>query len=279
MCTEYLAIPRHLLARISRDCCSSRPAFGLNAFSGSGPILYLVPVCARFTLTADSAESVAAAFGVPAEELPPWQARFNIAPTDEHLVVRMRREDREALSARWGLVRYGSKDRKRAARGINARAESVGTRPLFREAFRKRRCIVPADGYYEWTGPKEQRQPFWFHRPNGELLAFAGLYEWWRPAPDAWEATFTILTCPPNALAGRIHDRMPVILPEEHIDGWLLGGEREEALTALLGPTPEDYLVARPVSQRVNSVRNDGPDLIAELTAESGEQAGLFGGT
>ena len=165
------------------------------------------------------------------------------------------------------------------ARGINARVESVETRPLYREAFRKRRCIVPADGYYEWVGTKENRQPFWFHRPNGELLAFAGLYEWWRPTEESWEATFTILTCPPNELAGRIHDRMPVILPEDRIDEWIFEGEREpEELKSLLTPTPEDYLVVRPVSQRVNSVRNDGPDLIEELTAESGEQLGLFKG-
>ena len=236
-------------------------------------------MCGRFTLGTDDDAAVARTFGVDADELPPRQARFNIAPTDEHFVVRMRREDREALSARWGLVRYGSKDRKQAARGINARAESVATRPLFREAFQKRRCAVPTDGYYEWAGTKEQRRPYWFHRPDGGLLAFAGLYEWWRPAPDAWEATFAILTCPPNALAGRIHDRMPVILPEERIDDWIFGDEREaETLTSLLVPAPEGYLTARPVSQRVNSVRNDGPDLIEELTAESGEQPGLFGG-
>ena len=227
----------------------------------------------------DDVEAVAAAFGVAQEEPPAMQARFNIAPTDEHVVVRMRREDRELLPARWGLVRYGSKDRKQAARGINARVESVETRPLYGEAFRKRRCVVPADGYYEWQGTKENRRPFWFHRPNGELLAFAGLYEWWRPEPETWEATFTILTCPPNALAGRIHDRMPVILPEERIDDWLFRGERgAEELKALLGPAPEDYLAARPVSQRVNSVRNDGPDLIAEWTEETGEQRGLFTG-
>ena len=177
----------------------------------------------------------------------------------------------------WGLVKYGSKDRKQAARGINARMESVETRPLYHEAFRKRRCIVPADGYYEWSGPKEKRQPFWFHHRDGELLAFAGLYEWWRPSPETWEATFTILTCPPNALAARVHDRMPVILPEARIDEWLYGSEREtDELKALLQPAPEGMLLVRTVSPRVNSVRNDGPDLIEEFTEETGEQRGLF---
>ena len=236
-------------------------------------------MCGRFTLTVEDLTGVAEEFGVASGELPPHQARFNIAPTDEHFVVRMRREDRELLPARWGLVKYGSKDRKQAARGINARMEGVETRPLYREAFRKRRCVVPADGYYEWVGTKENRQPFWFHRPNGELLAFAGLYEWWRPDPETWEATFTILTCPPNDLAARIHDRMPVVLTEDRIDEWIFGGEREpEELKGLLGPAPEDYLVVRPVSQRVNSVRNDGPDLVEELTAETGDQLELFTG-
>ncbi len=97
--------------------------------------------------------------------------------------------------------------------------------------------------------------------------------------PETWEATFTILTCPPNELAGRVHDRMPVILPEERIDDWLFGGEREAGeLKALLGPAPEGYLAMRPVSPRVNSVRNEGPDLVAEWTEETGEQAGLFTG-
>ena len=217
-------------------------------------------MCGRFTMTVEDTAAVAEAFGVATGELPAMQARFNVAPTDEHFVVRMRREDRELLSARWGLVRYGSKDRKQAARGINARVESVETRPLYREAFRKRRCAVPADGYYEWTGTKENRQPFWFHRPNGELLAFAGLYEWWRPTPESWEATFTILTCPPNELTGRIHDRMPVILPEERVDDWLFEGEHDRRhLELLLEAAPDDLLVATPVSPRVNSVRHDDP--------------------
>lgn len=234
-------------------------------------------VCGRFTLTVDDIESVAGAFGVAEGERPPHQPRFNIAPTDEHFLVRMKREDRELLPARWGLLPPGAKDRSRMARGINARAEGVAARPLFRESFRKRRCVVPADGYYEWAGVKDAREPFWFHRPDGGLLAFAGIYGWWRPAPDEWEATFAILTCAPNALAARVHDRMPVILPDERIDDWLFGSEHEaDALTALLAPAPEEALVMRPVSRLVNSVRNDGPDLIAELTDERGAQPGLF---
>ncbi len=228
-------------------------------------------------MTVDSGVAVAEAFGIGAEELPAMQARFNIAPTDNHFVIRMLREDRKLLPARWGLVRSGSKDGKNAAPMINTRVESVATLPLYQEAFRNRRCIVPADGYYEWTGTKDRRQPFWFHRPNKELMAFAGLYEWWRPTPETEEATFTILTCPPNDLVGRIHNRMPVILPENRIDEWLFGDAREPAdLTSLLEPVPQNYLVVRPVTQQVNSSRNDGPALIEELMTETGEQLDLF---
>lgn len=246
-------------------------------------------MCGRFTLTAADVASIAHALGVQVEDLgAAYQPRYNLAPTDPHFVVRNKHEEREVVPARWGLVRYGAKDRKQAARGINARAESVDTRPLFREAFKKRRCIVPADGYYEWTGTKENRQPFWFHRPNGELMTFAGLYEWWQPQPAEWEATFTIVTCPPNAITGQIHDRMPVILPEERVDDWIFAGEEDvDTLKSLLVPAPEPYLVSRPVSRRVNSVKNDTPDLITELTdpttgelpAESGQQLGLFKGS
>ena len=231
-------------------------------------------------MTAADVAAIAYALGVQVEDLPAdYRARYNLAPTDPHFVVRQKLEERKVVPARWGLVKYGSKGRKQAARGINARAESIDTRPLFREAFKKRRCIVPADGYYEWTGTKENRQPHWFHRPNGELMTFAGLYEWWQPEPDQWEATFTIVTCPPNAMTGKIHDRMPVILPEERVDDWIFAGEEDaEALKSLLVPAPEDYLAIRPVSQRVNSVKNDAPDLTDELTEESGEQLGLFEG-
>ena len=149
-------------------------------------------------MTVDDVGAVAEAFGVASGELPAMQARFNIAPTDEHFVVRMRREDRELLPARWGLVKYGSKDRKRAARGINARLESVETRPLYREAFRKRRCVVPADGYYEWVGTKENRQPSLVHGLAGSCWRSRGCYEWWRPDPRVGRRTFTILTCPPK---------------------------------------------------------------------------------
>ncbi len=154
-------------------------------------------MCGRFTLTDDNRERVASMLGVAVDQLveDSYRPRWNIAPTDPHWIVRMQREDREALPARWGLVQFGSKDAKRAASQINARAETLDSRPAFRNAWRKsRRCAVPADGFFEWVGPKGARQPIWFHRPDNSIFFFAGLYESWQPTPDVWQLTFTIIT-------------------------------------------------------------------------------------
>ncbi len=174
-------------------------------------------------------------------------------------------EDREALRARWGLINHWAKDKNQGYKQINARAETVHQRPAFRDAFMKRRCVVPADGFYEWAGPKGKRQPLWLHRPDSGLLLFAGLYESWQPEPDVWEPTFTIITTEANEMVSRIHNRMPVILLEDKVDDWLHPREEDpEKLRQLLVPGPDDLLIATPVSPRVNSVRNDDPDLLEE---------------
>ena len=226
-------------------------------------------MCGRYTLTYRQAEQLALELGVPVEQLTDYQPRYNIAPTDPHWIVRMKYEDRELLPARWGLVNSWAKDRKRAAQQINARAETLASRPAFKEAFSKRRCVVPADGFFEWVGPKGDRKPIWFHRPDGGLILFAGLYESWRPEPDGWERTFTIITTDANQVVERVHDRMPVILPEEQVDEWLYSenGDRE-ALRALLVPAKAELLVATPVSPRANSVKNDDPSVL-EYVAEA----------
>src|SRR5262245_19300143 len=173
-------------------------------------------MCGRFTLTYREREALADELGVNVEEIPSdYRPRFNIAPTDPHLIVRVRYEDREALPAKWGLVNSWAKDAKRAALQINARAETLATLPPFREAFKKRRCVVPADGFYEWVGAKATRQPVWFHRPESGLILFAGLHESWQPQPGEWQRTFTIITTTPNRVTEPVHDRMPVILSDE----------------------------------------------------------------
>lgn len=213
------------------------------------------------TLTETEPHELAEALGVPDTQVPSsYRPRYNIAPMQEHLVVRLEYEERELLVARWGLVNSWAKDNHDAARRINARAETVERMPAFRSAFKKRRCVVPCDGFYEWTGPRNARRPLWFHRPYGGLLFLAGLYESWQPSPETWERTFTVITTGPNELTRPIHDRMPVILRPDDVDRWLDPKETDTALLkGLLVPAPEELLAFTPVSPLVNSVWNDGP--------------------
>ena len=132
-----------------------------------------------------------------------------------------------------------------------------------RDAFQKRRCVVPADGFFEWTGPKTARQPTWFHREDSHLLLFAGLYEAWQKEQGVWETTFTILTTAANAVLESYHDRMPVILADRDADDWMdPRAPSPRALKRLLVPAPDDLLIATPVSPEVNNVDNDSPDLL-----------------
>ncbi len=223
-------------------------------------------MCGRFTLTRRNREELARELGLQADAFSEeYRPRYNVAPMQRHWIVRMEREDRELLPARWGLVNTWAKDNKRAAQQINARAETVAIRPAYRAAFKGRRCLVPADGFYEWTGPKDKRRPLWFHRSDGELLLFAGLYEAWFPEPDQPELTFTIITTDANPFMAPVHKRMPVIVPDEAADVWLLPEARDaERLQELLVPPPDDLLLATPVSPRVNAVKNDDASLLEE---------------
>src|SRR5579862_3211059 len=220
-------------------------------------------MCGRFTITRRDGNSLAAELGVPGDSLAGYRPRYNVAPTQPHFIVRIKYENREVIPATWGLVKSGSKDASMAARTINARSETVDTRGAFRDAFRKRRCVVPADGFFEWTGPKTARQPTWFHRDDSRLILFAGLYEAWQKQRGVWETTFTILTTEANALIASYHDRMPVILAERDADDWMDPRAPDpHALTRLLVPAPADLLVATPVSPAVNDVENDSPELL-----------------
>jgi len=220
-------------------------------------------MCGRFTITRRDGNMLAAELGVASDSFVDYRPRYNVAPTQMHYVVRVKFENREVLPARWGLVNTWAKDASTAAKNINARAETVESRRAFREAFIKRRCVVPADGFFEWTGPKTARQPTWFHREDNQLLLFAGLYESWRPKPDQWETTFTILTTDANAVTRQYHDRMPVILADRDADDWMDPRAPDPlALKKLLVPAPADLLIATPVSPDVNDVDNDSPDLL-----------------
>jgi putative SOS response-associated peptidase YedK len=220
-------------------------------------------MCGRFTITRRDGNMLAAELGVASYSFVDYKPRYNLAPTQMHYVVRIEFENREVIPARWGLVNLWAKDAALASQNINARSETADTRRAFREAFVKRRCVVPADGFFEWTGPKKARQPNWFHREDNGLILFAGLYEAWQPSPRQWETTFTILTTAANSMVANYHDRMPVILADRDADDWMDPRAPEPlALKKLLVPAPTDLLIATPVSPEVNDVDNDSPDVL-----------------
>lgn len=191
--------------------------------------------------------------------------QFNIAPTQRALVVAQGEHAYEAKALRWGLIPGWAKDAKIGAHTINARAETVATKPAFRNAFKKRRCLVPASGYFEWRVEEGGKQPYFIHDPAGHLLMFAGLWEAWRPSEaEDWVRTFTIVTGDPGKVSGDIHDRQPMILPPDLWEVWM-DGTAEDAVGVLL-TTPEAELVYHPVPKAVGSPRNKGPELVEPIT-------------
>ncbi len=217
-------------------------------------------MCGRFTL-ATPADQIAAQFQlVEAPELAP---RYNIAPTQQVAAVRASDSGRELVLLRWGLVPTWAKDLSMGAKLINARAETAAEKPSFRSAMRQRRCIIPADGFYEWQAQAGGKQPFYIRLADGGSFGLAGLWENWKSPEGAWIATCTILTTAANALMQPLHDRMPVILPPEAYALWLDPALHDPApLQALLGPYPANLMVAAPVSKAVNKVANDDPSLV-----------------
>jgi putative SOS response-associated peptidase YedK len=193
--------------------------------------------------------------------------RYNVAPTDEALVV-VQREDRRGVTAyRWGLIPHWADSAKVGSRMFNARAETLVDAPAFRDAFQRKRCVVPVECFYEWRREGALRQPYTIGRADGAPLVLAGLWDGWRdPATDTVRRSFTIVTSAPNETMATIHDRMPVMLPEEDWDAWL---DREYPdrgrLLAMLEPRDGPELAIRAVSRLVNNVRNDGPELIAPI--------------
>jgi len=222
-------------------------------------------MCGRFTLTWDEWRRVADGLSIDDEgdAAASYRPRFNIAPTDQHFIITSEFERRKAQRARWGLVNRWASDNTRASQCINAKAETLEQRASFREAFQQRRCVVPADAFYEWTGPKSKRQPLWIHPKDGGLILFAGLYESWYPVRNQPEVTFTIVTCAANATVAAIHNRMPVILDEGGAEDWMNPREKNPlSLKRLLVSAPSDLLVMQAASPLVNNVKNEGPELL-----------------
>jgi len=198
--------------------------------------------------------------------------RFNIAPTDEASVVTQREEQRAIVQYRWGLIPPWADDPRIASRTFNARAETVTTSPMFRDAFKKRRCLVPVDGFYEWHRDGKVRTPLTIFDPDGKPLALAGLWTGRQdPETGEWRRTFTIITTRPNEFMRRIHDRMPVIVDPAKWELWLDPTPKDAGeLLALLEPSEELALDAYAVQPLVNNVRNDGPDLLFPAQRDGG---------
>jgi len=236
-------------------------------------------MCGRF-VTSSPAAQVAAYFDaeITTERLLEREPNFNVAPTTDVAVV-VERDGRRGLALRrWGLVPSWAKDVSVASRMINARVETAATKPSFRSAFTKRRCIVPVDGFYEWQAPAEgtRKQPYFITRRDREPLAFAGLWESWKD-PDAsavGESPSTLLTCSilttdATGPMAQVHHRMPVLLGPDSWDAWLDETvTNREQVEGIVVPAPDDLLEMWPVSTAVNSVRNKGPELVDALEAD-----------
>jgi len=223
-------------------------------------------MCGRYVAATPPAQ-LADLFGVTDVRAGDLGARWNVAPTlDVYAVATGSDGERRLGTFRWGLVPWFAKDAGGGARMINARAETVAEKPAFRRPLERRRCILPADGFYEWLRTGKERLPHLFTAADGSVLGLAGLWEVWRPKddPDAEPLrTCTIVTSPANAMMRPIHDRMPVVLPPEAWDRWLDPARRRAAdVLDLLVPAPDDLLVRRPVSSKVNNVKNEGAELL-----------------
>lgn len=216
-------------------------------------------MCGRYTLSSDG-EALVAAFGIA--ELAVWSPRYNIAPSQ--IVPALRQSDRSmvATNFHWGLVPKWAKDRKMGSRLINARAETVAQKPSFRAAFQKRRCLVLADGYYEWVKHGNVKQPYHICQQSQRPFAFAGLWEIWSDAQGSPYASCSIITCASSPELARLHHRMPVVLDSADYPRWLADESTPDELIELLKPAANGTFNAYPVSTFVNSPAHEGPDCI-----------------
>jgi putative SOS response-associated peptidase YedK len=246
-------------------------------------------MCGRYASSHDP-EELAEEFDVGGDALPRIEPDWNVAPTKDVYAVVQRPPsgekdapaERQLRVMSWGLVPFWAKDPSVGSRMINARMETVAEKPAYRRAFERRRAILPADGFYEWYATEERtgsgrprKQPYFIRPKDGGVLAMAGLYEIWRdPAkadddPDRFRWTTTVITTDAEDDLGRIHDRMPLMLPRDRYATWLDPTVTDqEQLLALLEPAVPGRLLAQPVSTRVSNVQNNGPDLVEPLPAE-----------
>lgn len=225
-------------------------------------------VCGRFSITGDL-DFYAEYFGVDEVRAGPIEPSWNVAPTDEVLVVAERDHVRSLGSMKWGLVPHWAKDERSIQ--INARVETVGTAPMFRDSVARRRCLIPADGFYEWEPPDRGRTPHWIYRADGHPMVFAGIWAARHdPKSDSWNRSCSIITTEAVGFVANIHDRMPVTLDRSVWDTWLDRDmtDSQAAVSLISGTDPEEWM-EYVVSRRVNSVKNNSPHLREPVEPET----------
>jgi putative SOS response-associated peptidase YedK len=233
-------------------------------------------MCGRYRLSRRK-QLVEEYFDTESDE-PEWTPRYNIAPSQPVPVIRQNpKEPRRELSLmRWGLIPSWAKDESVAVRMINARSETARTKPAFRDPLTNHRCLIPADGFYEWVRTGKVKQPYCFEVNDGELFAFAGLWDRWKDPSGRWVRSCSILTTTPNAVTSAVHDRMPVILDRADYDLWLDPGMTNVgAVSEMLKPYDARTMRCYPVSSRVNHVANDDAECSTRVELTQA-QAGLF---
>jgi putative SOS response-associated peptidase YedK len=220
-------------------------------------------MCGRYVLD-DDGSIIATIYGVPRSREMGIVRRYNIAPSQSAPIIRQDEAGRRVDLIRWGLIPFWAKSEKVGYNLINARGDTIAEKPAFRQAFKRRRCLIPASGFYEWrTMPGSRvKQPYYITLQSGELMTFAGLWESWRNAADEQIETFTIITTDANELLAKLHNRMPDILDRGDWDAWLDPNASEATLLKLIHPYPSDEMRVWPVSTRVNKPGADIPALI-----------------
>lgn len=226
-------------------------------------------MCGRFTLKQPRRINI---INFDESDLPTLPPRYNIAPTQDVLTVVEREKTREARMLQWGLIPFWSKEPKGI---INARVETIAEKASFNESFQKRRCLIFADGFYEWERSGKISQPYYFQLKDGEPFAFAGVWDKWR-ANDRMITSCAIITTKANELLSTIHTRMPVILPPELYDFWLNEDSREPELKEILMPFPAAEMISHAVSYDVNDVKNEGEHLLRRVEPNIGVNLKLF---
>ena len=220
-------------------------------------------MCGRFTLS-QPINAIASAFNIA--QIPPLEPRYNIAPTQLiSSILSAPGGEKQLQMLRWGLIPSWAKDAKISAKLINARAETVSEKPSFKAAFKRRRCLIVADGFYEWQRQEKKKQPYYFRLQNAQLFAFAGLWEQWKSPDEDIINSCTILTTEANDLLRPIHDRIPVILESKNYELWLDSEAQQPQLQQLLRPYQADLMTSCTVSTKVNNPKNNTPECINSL--------------